>query len=111
MYNEAYRTRMSEKLGLIDTDQDILQLDIYFTDEAKTLLENLFKVMATCGSDFTNTFRDLSKITKNVEVTEEDEKAIQALQKHSAPKEGLLLKTKHRFEDNPQVLMILATKP
>jgi len=76
MYNEAYRTRMSEKLGLIDTDQDILQLDTYFTDEAKTLLESLFKVMATCGSDFTNTFRDLSKITKNVEVTDEDEKAI-----------------------------------
>ena len=63
---------MSEKLGLIDSDIDISQIESYFTDEVKTLLEELWKLMETCGSDFTNTFRDLSKLSKNAEMTEED---------------------------------------
>ena len=72
LYNEAYQRKMAEKLGLIDTDTDISQLKSFFTDEAKTLLEDLFKLMATCGSDFTNTFRDLSGVSKSAEMTDED---------------------------------------
>ena len=63
---------MSEKLGLIDTGVDANQIKDYFTDEAKTLLEELWKLMETCGSDFTNTFRDLAKVTKSADMSEAD---------------------------------------
>ena len=63
---------MSEKLGLVDTDQDVNQVETYFTDEVKTLLEELWKLMETCGSDFTNTFRDMAKVSKAADMTEAD---------------------------------------
>ena len=70
LYNEAYRSKMSEKLGLVDSDHDASKIE--FTDEAKTVLEDLFKLMTICGSDFTNTFRDLSLLSKSADMTDED---------------------------------------
>ena len=54
----------------------------------------MFKHMETCGSDFTNTFRDLSKISKSAEMTEEDKEGLQALVKNTASKEGMILSKK-----------------
>ena len=63
---------MSEKLGLIDSDVKTSDPEAYFTEDVKILIEELYKLMAICGSDFTNTFRDLALLSKNVEMTEED---------------------------------------
>ena len=63
---------MAEKLGLIDSGILSSQVDVYFTEEVKELLEALWSIMTTCSSDFTNTFRDLAKVSKNLKMTEED---------------------------------------
>ena len=54
--------------------------------------------MTKTGADFTNTFRDLSKVKKSTEMTAEDERAIEVLVGHSAPKEALLQSAKSPFE-------------
>ena len=95
---------MCEKLGLVDTDQDVNQVETYFTDEVKTLLEELWTLMETCGSDFTNTFRDMAKVSKAADMTEADQEALVALStKNTAPKEALLMSKKSMYESNPQI--------
>ena len=48
--------------------------------------------MTKCGSDFTNTFRDLSLVTKDAEMQVEDLSALEALSiKNIAPKEAKLM--------------------
>ena len=54
--------------------------------------------MTKTGADFTNTFRSLSQIRKSNEITAEDERAIEVLVGHSAPKEALLESAKSPFE-------------
>ena len=61
---------MAEKLGIVDSGMDPNQLEDIFTEEFKSLIEELFCLMTTCGSDFTNTFRDLAKLSKSVEIIE-----------------------------------------
>lgn len=49
IYNKEYQLLMLEKLGLDKFD--------------KELVDDLFRVMEKCGSDFTNTFRGLSNVS------------------------------------------------
>jgi hypothetical protein len=68
--------------------------------------------MATCGSDFTNTFRDLAKLSKAATITPDDEQTIQTISStYSAPKQALVMRTKCSHEDNPQLMQILRAQP
>lgn len=103
---------MSEKLGLIDSNTEISQLDTYFTNDVQTLLEELWKLMTTCGSDFTNTFRDLSMISKDKGMTEDDIIALEALAvKNTAPKEGLIAAKKSRYSNEETIQKVLDKQP
>ena len=46
--------------------------------------------MKKTGSDFTNTFRDLAGISKDLSMTDDDNVVLDKLLTHSAPKEQLL---------------------
>ena len=67
--------------------------------------------MEVCGSDFTNTFRALSSISKSAELTPTDLQTIEKIASFSAPLEGLLKQIKAPFEDNPKVIQILKVNP
>ena len=43
--------------------------------------------MEKTGADFTNTFRDLASVTKSPEMTEKDERTLEKILSHCAPKE------------------------
>ena len=87
LYDEKYNSLMCQKLGLIDNDIDVDKIEEYFTTEVQEFMQELWKLMETCGSDFTNTFRDLAKLSKSLDITTEDERTIQALSStYSAPK-------------------------
>ena len=110
-YQKQYNIKMSEKLGLIDSDMESSQLSDYYTDEVKTLIDELWVLMYRCGSDFTNTFRSMSLVTKEAEMQVEDLSALQALSiENSAPKEALFAQVKSEFE-NPRILELLEVQP
>ena len=102
MYKEKYLTLMYQKLGLVDQGVDPERIELYSSAEAEELISELWELMTVCGSDFTNTFRDLSKLSKSSSITEEDEPVIQTLCKaNSAPKEALLMRLSSKYESNP----------
>jgi len=68
--------------------------------------------METCMSDFTNTFRDLSLLSKDADMTESDQAALQALcKKNTAPKDGFLNDKISVFEKDAQIMQILEKAP
>lgn len=80
---------MQQKLGLDSINE--------------TLVESLFEVMTSTGSDFTNTFRLLAKVKKegaNLEVIDE-------LCGIAADKDFLIKKSKHPHGDNPKMHHLL----
>ena len=72
MYKEKYFILMYQKLGLVDQDVDPERIELYSSAEAEDLISELWQIMADCGSDFTNTFRDLSRLSKSASITPED---------------------------------------
>lgn len=57
VYNQEYNTKLNKKLGLIDSD--------VLSDDIKS---KFWEIMNKYGGDFTNTFRDLSSLTKEIEL-------------------------------------------
>ena len=57
------------------------------SNSERQLISDFWETMERTGSDFTNTFRDLAGITKSAEMTEQDERILQKLLSHCAPKE------------------------
>lgn len=76
---------MVDKLGLRDQDDSRSGKTIIESEHIQ-LLHGLFDVMQNCGSDFTNTFRTLSNLTKSNEMTDQDSEALKELISLSAPK-------------------------
>ena len=70
---------MAEKLGLIDENRNPAASDDYLPEGADLLIKQLYAIMSLCGSDFTNTFRDLALVTKSIGMEEEDRVALSAL--------------------------------
>ena len=70
---------MAEKLGLIDEGINPAGSDTYLSEEAELLIKQLYAIMSLCGSDFTNTFRDLALVTKSIGMEDEDRVALSAL--------------------------------
>lgn len=66
-YNEVYQPKLAMKLGLQDDNQEANMLK---SDEMAGLVEGFWAVMTKSGADFTNTFRDLSGLTKQTEMTD-----------------------------------------
>ena len=72
------------------------------------MLRELQDVMQTCGSDFTNTFRDLAKLSKSEEISDEDAEVLKTLYKaNSAPAEGLIATKKSRFSNEDSIRTML----
>lgn len=58
---------MAKKLGFITYhNKDKVELN----DVEYDCVTEIFEVMKMCGSDFTNTFRTLSNITRDKQITE-----------------------------------------
>ena len=70
---------MAEKLGLIDEGINPAASDTYLTGETELIIKQLYAIMSLCGSDFTNTFRDLALVTKSIGMEDEDRAALSAL--------------------------------
>ena len=102
-YNEVYQTRLAEKLGLVDINQTqnmLTNLSLSPNAQAeKQLVEGFWAVMKKTGSDFTNTFRDLAGLTKDLSMTDEDNIVVDKLLTHAAPKQQLLAQAKSPYED------------
>lgn len=71
------------------------------------LVTGFWSVMTKTGADFNNTFRDLSGISKQVDMTDQDNIVLEKILSHCAPKEHLLSKAKNPYADNPRLLQIL----
>ena len=66
--------------------------------------------MGLCGSDFTNTFRDLALVTNSLGMEHEDRAALDALSlKNTVPKEGLISQQKTRYTNEDAVRKMLET--
>jgi len=76
VYDRAYETRMLQKLGLWEDQQEV-------SLEDKQLISSLFDTMEACSSDFTNTFRQLAAFDPSS--GEGVEVAARSLSKQSAP--------------------------
>eukprot|EP00354_Favella_ehrenbergii_P001634 CAMPEP_0170459548 /NCGR_PEP_ID=MMETSP0123-20130129/6196_1 /TAXON_ID=182087 /ORGANISM="Favella ehrenbergii, Strain Fehren 1" /LENGTH=125 /DNA_ID=CAMNT_0010724163 /DNA_START=1383 /DNA_END=1760 /DNA_ORIENTATION=+ len=63
------------------------------------------------GSDFTNTFRCLSGVTKSAEITEQDEAVLAKLVSYCAPKEFFISKAKNPYEGNARLMAIMKSRP
>ena len=87
-------------------------MDSYFTEEVSLLIKQLYAIMGLCGSDFTNTFRDLALVTKSIGMEDEDRAALVALSlKNTVPKEGLIASKKSRYTNEETIRKILETQP
>ena len=76
IYSEAYLNTMARKLGFITSDQEDRER---LEEQVFEVIKSLFKVLEECSTDFTNTFRFLQLISKEVLMTEGDKKVIELL--------------------------------
>ena len=68
LFDEVYKPRVAEKLGLVDDGQESNMLDS--NQSEIQLVSDLWDAMTVTGSDFTNTFRYLASFSKTSEITE-----------------------------------------
>ena len=79
VFFREFNQRMAEKLGLIDEGINPAASNMSLPEGADLLIKQLYAIMSLCGSDFTNTFRDLALVTKSIGMEDEDRAALSAL--------------------------------
>ena len=67
--------------------------------------------MAKYGCDLTNTFRYLSKISKQISVSTEYKSVIEKIANHMMPRKAMLANCKSKWEGNARFMMVLQKQP
>jgi serine/tyrosine/threonine adenylyltransferase len=120
-FSAVYLGTMARKLGFITSANP--HKETLDTEEYE-LIQSFFKVLEETSADFTNTFRILSQISRDLKDTEGDHRVIDIIvNKFCAPVEHIisnkrpkyspagLMKIKHILETQPEVLALFGLDP
>lgn len=73
VFSSAYLGTMAHKLGFLT---EVKKEEVELKDYEYQIIGEIFEIMKHCGSDFTNTFRVLSQISRSESLREQDEDTI-----------------------------------
>eukprot|EP00347_Sterkiella_histriomuscorum_P006137 403353926 len=120
LYSARFLEIMSKKLGFLIEGQNE---KVEIVDQEYQCIQSIFTAMEQTMGDFTNTFRILALVSREIELKETDQKAIELLVKHSAPVEHVIALNKPKYsaaalekiksilETNPNVLHMFGLDP